>query len=58
MFPQKKHSESVVQSYSVKKASLKILQNSQENTCAESFSNKVTGAEACKFIEKETQEYP
>ena len=36
-----------------KKLFLKISQNSQENTCARVFFNKVAG-DACNFIEKET----
>ena len=44
--------EAVVQRCSVKKMSLEIWQNSQENTCARvSFSIKLQ-AEACNFIKK------
>ena len=46
--------EAVAQRCSIKKVLLKILQNSQENTCARaSFLIKLQ-AEACNFIEKET----
>ena len=46
--------EAVAQRCSIKKVFLKILQNSQENTCARaSFLIKLQ-AEACNFIEKET----
>ena len=48
-----KKSEVVVQRCSVKKVFLKISQNSQENTCASLFLNKVAGATG-NFIKKET----
>ena len=49
--------EAVVQSCSVKKMFLEILQNSEKNTCARvSFLNKGAGLrpEACNFVKKET----
>ena len=33
---------------------LEISQNSQENTCASLFFNKVAGRQACNFVKKET----
>ena len=44
--------EAVVQMCPVKKVFLEISQNSQENTCASLFSNKVAGL-ACNLIKKE-----
>ena len=48
--------EAVVQRCSVKKVFLEISQNSQENTCARVFFNKVAGLRpyACNFIKNET----
>ena len=46
-------SEAVAQRCSVKKVFLEMSQNSQENTCARVFFNKVAGL-GCNFIEKET----
>ena len=50
-------SEAVVRRCSVKNVVLKILQNSQENTCARVFFNKVAGLrpQPCNFIKNETQ---
>ena len=46
-------SEAVVWRYSVKKGVLRISQNSQENTCARDFFNRV-GGQASYFIKKES----
>ena len=48
--------EAVARRSSIKKEFLEILQNSQENTCASLFFNKVAGLgpQACNFINKET----
>ena len=40
---------------SVKKVFLKKSQNSQENTCASLFFNKIAGLKGCNFNKKETQ---
>ena len=49
--------EAVVQRCYVKKVFLEISQNSQVNTWASLFFNKVAGA-ACNFIKKETLAQP
>ena len=44
--------EAVTQRCSVKKVSLEILQNSQENTCASLFLNKIASLRPATLLEK------